>query len=428
MMFYLKYAINSIFSRARQYRPLFLVSTIGVCIMLSVLMVTDGMIISMNEKARQYYGGDLQLLGGSRLNHPSKEDEETLKVLRNILPKETVVSTRYNYDASGDSYYYEGISALQRVIQGVDFDTEKELFSKFTFTEGTARTVSDHNSVILSEPIARKLGIKIGDEITLFVSTNNGYKNTAILVVTGIFQDSSIFGMYSSYMDKRALEKVLDWNEPMTNRVCIYYTENSPKEKEIMRVYNALTAMLPMAPFTHNKDLFYDKINHAKEPLYGLIPLDANVSELRLLSEALHGVVLIIVVLLVVIIAVGISSTFRVIVMKRTVESGTFRALGMKPLGLMMMYFTEVLLLLLSGCILGFGLSLIVVKITGIFNLSFVSGFDIFLTGGVLKGVLVPYKVLLVVGIILVTTLTSVLFTLRKLIHISPVGAITATV
>ena len=428
MRFYFKFAINSLIARARQYRSLFLVSAVGVCIMLSVLMITDGMLCSMNEKARQYYGGDVQLLGGHHLTKPVSEGEEIVKIAESVLPKSAVVSMRYNFDARNESYYFQGASVRQRVIQGVDFNKERELFSKFTFIQGAVPDGKDDDGVIVSEPIARKLGAKSGDFITLFLSTEDGYKNTVELELKGVFQDSSVFGMYTSYVDLRALMRGLDKSEMLMNRICIYYLDGTPSFGELKRLQSALENHLPMFPLTNSKNDFYKAMKTPDVYLFGLIPLDANVSDLHLLVQALEAIVLVIVVLLVVIISVGISSTFRVIVMKRSLESGTFRALGMKPSGLMLLYFTEVLLLLLSGIISGFIVSLVIVKIASLFNLSFISGFDIFLTGGNFAPVLSPFKMISLIGIILVTTLGSVLFTLRKLIHISPVGAIAATV
>lgn len=428
MSLYVKFAANSLISRAKQYKSLFAVCAVGVCVMLSVLMITDGMLRSMNEKARQYYGGDFQILGGYHLNHPSSEDEKVLEALSKVVPSSATVSSRYTYDARNESYYFEGQSVRQRVIQGVDFNKEEPLFSKFTFVEGSAQNAEQGSSVLLSYPIASKLGVHIGDTVTLFISTNEGYKNTIELVVRGIFQDSSIFGMYTSYVDINSLMTALNNQELYTNRICIYYTDRTPSMSELKRVHSELSEYIEMSPLSENKGDFYDAIKHCDDALYGLIPLDANVSDLHLLVQALHGIVFAIVVMLVIIISVGISSTFRVIVMKRTVESGTFRALGMNPSGLMLMYFTEVLLLLLSGCVLGFIGSLIITHIASGFNLSFISGFDMFLTGGCLAPVLNPAGVIFLTGIILVTTLGAVLFTLRKLVHISPVGALTATV
>ena len=50
---YLNFAVKSLVSRARQYRSLFSVCAVGVCVMLFVLLITDGMIDSMTVKMRQ---------------------------------------------------------------------------------------------------------------------------------------------------------------------------------------------------------------------------------------------------------------------------------------------------------------------------------------------------------------------------------------
>ena len=158
-----------------------------------------------------------------------------------------------------------------------------------------------------------------------------------------------------------------------------------------------------------------------------MISLESNVSDLKMLVQALKIIVFAIVVLLVIIIAVGISSTYRVIVIKRNVESGTLRALGMKTSGIMKLFITEAFLLLLSGAVTGFVFSLIIVNVASCFSLSFISGFDLFLTKGCLVPEVNAVKIICFVSVIIVTTLLSVLFTLRKLVHVSPVGAITAT-
>jgi hypothetical protein len=80
--------------------------------------------------------------------------------------------------------------------------------------------------------------------------------------------------------------------------------------------------------------------------------------------------------------------------------------------------------LLLSGAVTGFAASLAAARIASNYNLSFVSGFDLFLTGGYLAPVLRPGEAFFLLGIIFVTTLGAVLFTLRKLVHVSPVGAL----
>ncbi len=430
---YLNFAVKSLASRAKQYRSLFAVCAVGVCVMLSVLMVTDGMLDSMTEKTRQYYGGDFMVLGGKHKDSGFLEDyEKVMDALREILPKGTEVSYRYKKDSGDKSLFFEGISVKQRSLQGVDFSLEKDLFDKFNFVEGGIEERPNHDSILISSPVAEKLGVHIGDSVVLLTETILGYQNTVNLVVTGIFQDSSVFGMYTSYMDYKALKEALGWTDflkygavlNLVDKICVYYPNGAPNEKELFRVQSELEKRFNMYPLNFDKKDWQDyDIPEGKE-VFALVPLIANVSDLQKLSKALRAIVALIVVMLVVIISVGISSTFRVIILKRAVESGTFRALGMKPSGLMALYFTEILLLLISGTAIGFAFSLVIVKIASIYNLSFISGFDLFLTGGHLAPVLYVGEASTLLAIIFVTTLGAVLFTLRKLVHISPVGAL----
>lgn len=426
---YLNFAVKSLLNRARQYRSLFAVSAIGVCIMISVLMITDGMLDSMTEKMRQYYGGDFMILGGEKYydekysGYPLEKLQEMIVALKEILSKDTQVSARLSKTNGDKSFFFEGIGVKQRTLQGVNFEDERALFQKFTFVEGNADARADGDGAVISLPAAQKLGVHVGDEVVLFFEEDN-LKNTVSLVVTGIFQDSSVFGMYTSYIDYKALIKLLSINVNLTDKICVYYPRGLPSSGEIRRVQSELEKRFDMFPLSYNKEDWRNFDRNDDDIIYALIPLEANISDLRKLSSALHAIVALIVAMLVLIISVGISSTFRVIVMKRAVESGTFRALGMKPAGLMLLYFTEVFVLLVSGCAIGFALSLVVTKIISGFNLSFVVGFDLFLMGGHLAPSLYIGKVFFLLAVIFVTTLGAVLFTLRKLIHISPVGAL----
>ena len=210
---YFNFAIKSLISRAKQYQSLFAVCAVGVCVMLSVLMITDGMIDSMTEKMRQYYGGDFMILGddtdGSMDYLESYGD--MIAALKEILPAKTQISYRYKKDSGDKSLFFEGVSVKQRSIQGVVFSDEVELFKKFNFVEGGIEDRPSHDGLLLSQPAAEKLGVHIGDNVILLMDSDYGHQNTVNLVVTGIFQDSSVFGMYTSYVDYLALKAALGY-------------------------------------------------------------------------------------------------------------------------------------------------------------------------------------------------------------------------
>ncbi|MBQ1727373.1 MAG: FtsX-like permease family protein, partial [Treponema sp.] len=161
--------------------------------------------------------------------------------------------------------------------------------------------------------------------------------------------------------------------------------------------------------------------------VYALITLDANIKDLQMVIKALSFVTLLITVILVSIIAVGIGSTYRVIVMKRITEIGIYRAIGMKSSGVKKVFLFETFFLLLAGFICGVIFALLISLGVSYLNLSVIPAFDIFLTAGRLIPKIEPVKWLLLLGVIAVTTILSVLFTIRNVVHISPVNAFATT-
>ena len=141
---YFNFAIKSLISRAKQYQSLFAVCAVGVCVMLSVLMITDGMIDSMTEKMRQYYGGDFMVLGDDSGSDYSLDSlasyQKMIDALKEVLPTSAQISYRYKKTSGDKSLFFEGVSVKQRSIQGVVFSDEKELFKKFNFAAGRRKT------------------------------------------------------------------------------------------------------------------------------------------------------------------------------------------------------------------------------------------------------------------------------------------------
>lgn len=427
-MLYSKLSLRSILYNRRQYTSLFAVCFIGFCIMFSVISITDGMLKAVRQKARQYYGGDIQFLGGTTLG--TTEADEQQKELEKLVPEHVQFFQRFDYDAHQCMFFYEGASVRQRVAKGIDFDAEKDLLSSYTLAEGSIKSNKEHNSILISLPVAQKLGVHAGDLITVQMNTIYGTTNTMSMQVSGIFLDSSLFGMYTSYMDIRALRTITSYPSNYVNRLCLFYGSTPPSDKEINELQAKAEKVFHMYPLCSDKDEFYNALLYDKnveKPIFALIPLDSNVEELQNFIDALRFIVLIIVAILIIIIAVGIGSTYRVIVIKRTTEIGIYRALGMKPSGIRNLFLTESSFIVFLGFISGIIFAFLITFILSKFNFSFIPAFDIFLS----KGHLMPYynaiKTILILCIVTVTTLFSVLFTIRKLVRLSPVGALATT-
>ena len=425
-MYKLKLGFRSLFYRHKQYTSLFLVSMVGIGISLFTLFTVRGMIAALESKAEIFYGGDLNLIGA--LDYLSMDDSsKIISKVENLFPNGTIIVPRLNLDGGSFSLYYEGVNVLQRVVMGVDFEKEKELFQKVSYVRGNAQNMAKSDGILLSSNIANQLDIQIGDYLTLQTKNTDGYINTVPLEVHGIFQDSSVFGMYTSYVDINLLRETCGYESDWANRIAIDLPQNEKKSLNIKNLQSELEKKLPMYPLVKDKQIFYEDLGSFEETTFALITLYANLDDLRILLEAIKLVTNFIVIMLSIIIIVGISSTYRVIVMKRINEIGIYKAIGMNKKSIYQVFLIETSFVLIFGSILGFIFSLLLSVIPQFVNLSFIPAFDIFLMNGCIVPEISLLEVFTLCIMIYVTTILAVLFSVRKSIRVTPVEALGVT-
>ena len=419
----LKMGLRSLVYRRKQYLSLFLVCLFGVGVSLFCLYSVNGMLSALEDKARIYYGGDLQFVGGWGMDQPVSNTE----LIKEYFPEGSVIAERYDFDADYAAFYFEGTGVRQRVIKGVNFDKEKALFANFNYIEGSAEGLYGTNGVLLSEPIAQMLEVHVGDEVTFMLRNAAWQLNTVQLVVKGIFRDSSLFGMYTSYMDRELLCNAYGYGSAFCNRICIMLPEGSPTEKEIQGYQNVLSEHFNMYHLVEDKQEYYNNCMYTENQPYALIKLSANLQEIQIIIDAMKAIVAFVIIMLLIIIVTGVSSTFRVIAMKRINEIGIYKAIGMKRMKIYGMLLTETLLLIIAGCIAGYLFSCLITGIIGLVDFSFIPAFDIFLINGNMKGIISFVYFIVIFAVVLVTTLAAVMFAVKKSVSVTPCQALAVT-
>ena len=418
-----KMGLRSLIYRRKQYTSLFCACLFGVGVSLFCLYSVNGMLSALEDKARIYYGGDLQFVGGVGMN----QSVENVEHLTPYFPEGSVIAERFDFDADYAAFYFEGTGVRQRVIKGVNFEKEKKLFASFNYIEGSAEGLYGTNGVLLSEPIAQMLEVHTGDEITFMLRNAAWQINTVTLVVKGIFRDSSLFGMYTSYMDRELLSSVYGYPSYLCNRICVMLPDGTPSKKELEGYQAALSQDFPMYQLVEDKQVYYDNCLYTENPPYALIKLSANLQEIQIIIDAMKVIVAFVIVMLLIIIVTGVSSTFRVIAMKRINEIGIYKAIGMKRMRIYGMLLTETLLLLIAACIAGYILSCLLSGLIGLINFSFIPAFDIFLVNGKMKGIISFVYFILIFIVIVVTTTLAVMFAVKKSVSVTPCQALAVT-
>ncbi|MCF7934495.1 MAG: FtsX-like permease family protein, partial [Spirochaetia bacterium] len=140
----------------------------------------------------------------------------------------------------------------------------------------------------------------------------------------------------------------------------------------------------------------------------------------------LNGIALSMFMTMLMITMIGLVNTFRMIMIERTKEIGTMRAVGMLQKGVNRLFLLEGLILSLRGAffgilaagVVGIGISLIPFK-DG-------SNFAILLDGGHISVPVVPMNILMITMIIVVITLLAVWSPARKAAKLQPADALRA--
>ncbi len=441
-MYQITLGFRSLFYRKRQYFSLFLVCMVGMIISLSSIYIATGMIKSLNTKAKIYYGGDLVFMRSFEKDLSITDYEQYEEEFRHIFAKDAVISSRFDYDARRTSVYYEGTEGFFQTIKGIDFQKEYDLFSRFNFVDGgISDFAKGENGVLISEQMAKTLGARVGDELTFMLMGDTSsmdmmtttyaelkkYINTAQIIVKGIFKDSSVFGMYTAYMDFTYLKQLDGRNENFANRICINFPDREPSTFEVFRYQKLLAKKYTMFPVVTDKDRFIKLQPLFTEPTCALIPLSANLKDVKTMEKAMNAIISFVIIVLTLIIIVGIGSTYRVLIMKRINEIGIYMAIGMKKSSIAATLLFESLFLLILGCIAGFLLSQVLCAVLSLVDFSFIPSFDIFLEDGNLNPAVDVIKSIAVISSVVIATLFAVLYSTLKSIKIMPVQALAVT-
>ncbi len=425
-MEYVKISVRSLLLRWRQYFSLFMVCAVGTAVSMFLIFAVQGMLGALNMKAKIYYGGDYQFFGGI-YSSDFGNGQDMIDAIRPYFPDTAIISQRLDFDADNSAYYFEGVGVRQRVVKGIDFTTEAELFKRFNYVAGSAAEMAGTNGVLLSEPIAEMLECSVGDEVTFMLKNLWGYTNTVPLIVKGIFKDSSLFGMYTSYLDIDVLRKAQGYGSTFANRVCIFFPDGEPTAADTARYQTVLSEHFTMHPQVKDKREFYNKLGTFSEPTYALLTLGSNMNDLAIIIEAMRAITALVIVVLVIIIVVGISSTYKVIIMKRINEIGIYKSIGMKRGSIYTLIGFETLALLASGCVAGILLSQVLCGVIQLFDFTVIPAFDVFLTNGVLKPIMSTGGMFGICALVIVTTLIAVLFSVRTAVKKMPSEALATT-
>ncbi len=298
----------------------------------------DGTFIIMIDNAARMMTGHIHV------QHPDYQDDPRVD---NTLQQATQIAEQVaahpaveqaSLRAQAFALVSFGERSFGAQIMGVE--PEKEIaWSTLASTQLEGRYLEKSGDAFLGSVLAKNLSVGVGDEIVLLGSAKEGGVAAVVATVVGTFTSGL------ADIDRALVQITLDdFREG--------WELAADEAHAVIAVTNAVTGSDEVARS-------FDGSNRVSLGWTDLMPEVEQMVEMKQVGTELFFV------LIAVIVTFSVVNTFMMTVFERTPEFGMLMAIGMRPGSIMLQLFVEAFWLCSLGLLLGLGVSLVMITITG---------------------------------------------------------------
>jgi putative ABC transport system permease protein len=284
---------------------------------------------------------------------------QVLALVRKNVPELDYVTQR----GRGWAKVVSETSSIQAGVGGIDVKNEPGFRHVVQVLEGSLDSLEEPGTVLIFEEQAQKLGVRVGDLLTMSAYTLRGVANTVDVRVAVIARNVGLLSSWNTFVPDKTLRALYQLNDDATGALFLYLkrVEDVPKVEERLRKVLAAAGFQVME---RDPRAFWQKFQSVNREGWTGQKLDVtnwedeisfiqwSITAITWLSYTLIGILL-------VIIAVGLMNTLWIAIRERTREIGTLRAIGMQRAGVLLMFMTEAFTLSLTATVLGAALGLL---------------------------------------------------------------------
>jgi len=404
---------------------------------------TSGVVSTTKENFSDIFGGHIYISGtvvsdlGSEIS-VIRDDAATEAV---AALGSSVKAVHYRSNARGTLFF--GTREKSQKIDGIDFSDETEFKSGIDITSGSLADLEKPGALILPEKAAEKLGAEIGDTVIFKASTITGQQNVTELTLIATIASGSLLPVDSAYTGKATLNALIGIEEDAFQRINVYLSNVEETASVTDRLHAALSAVAPVEPRTGEEgggqmDMMkrlmgmtgiksVSREDGWKGTKYAFSTIEDVMEPVLSLVAILDMISFGVFIVLLLIIGVGILNSYRMIMIERTAEIGTMRAIGVQKSGIREIFMVEAVSVSALGALAGFILALAISAVLSMFDFGTGSFISIFLAKGHFNFDVSFPEGLKNFMIICLMSLAAVYLPARKAANLEPAEALRAT-
>jgi ABC-type lipoprotein release transport system permease subunit len=383
----------------RRYLFLFLALSFGFGVVTLMTSVKDGMYRNVYNSAQGHYAGDIVAVGYDKglaagIPYLDRADMEAALKAAETVGLNPIRSVARTIFGERGVLYYNGAALRLKYVVGVDWDKEAVYFDGLEYLE-RRDSLEGEDTILLSAPVARELGARLGDRLVLEVDTREGQKNTGVFTVNGLVNDSTIFGYHKAYISRLTLNRLLLFGDDECSSLGFFLSRPGEAGNKQALLQGELSKTAMAGPVVRNRE---ELILERNRPWTGIkifvLTIPVYLSEVADLLEAMRIITYFLYAMILLIIFVSALATWRLIFRERSRELGTMRAIGFYSADLRYILMMEALGLALVSLTAGFFLSLLLSWFVTRIPFSWFPSFEIFMKDGKLSSLYLSGTVL----------------------------------
>lgn len=383
MLQFLRIAFRNLFLAKRRSVLLGIAIMFVAVLFLLLRAASESVTTRMVDAATTLSSGHVNVAGFFKARKNSGDPiisnrSEMKALVRELVPEAVSIIDRHR----GWGRLISSSSSMNSGINGIQFEDEKRFFDSLRLAPeseyrkggraeivGTFENMKKPNNILLFTTQAKKLGVTVGDLVTIVVEGGGTRTNTVDLTVGAVASDVGFMSNFNVYVPRETILHLYRSSEETTGAVMIYLKDAAQSEAVMARLRKGLGER-KFDVMEHDPNPFFMKFDKVfgedwLGQKYDLTIWSDEISFIVWITSAFGLVTGFIVLILGIIIAGGIGNTMWMAVRERTKEIGTMRAIGAQKNRILFLFVSEAVLL---GAISSLLASLVAVALVAIIN------------------------------------------------------------
>ena len=319
--------------------------------------------------------------------------------------------------------------SMQAGIAGIEIAAEPAFKSVLEIVHGDIDELAQPNTLLIFELQAKKLGLKVGDAVTISAATTRGVANTIDCRVVAIARDVGLMSSWNVFVSADSMRTLYQLRPNVTGVIQIhmkprYVDDLAPITARLRKSLEQAGYRLMEA----DPRAFWMKFQTVSREDWTGQKLDVTswedeLSYVMWTFRALQGLSFVLMVILLAIMIAGIMNTLWIAIRERTREIGTLRAIGMQQSGVARLFLIEAGMLGVLGAAAGVCLGALVTTLVNAANIHVPISVQLFLMRDTVRLKLEASTLVSAIALITVVTGVAALYPSLRAARRKPVDA-----